>query len=268
LSLGPDTRRLAQPGDFIIELERATLPIGLNEVEITATNLSGDSASSTVIVEHVAGLGGPLPMTIDWAEVPDLLDVAEPMEGRWAVTGSTVGPTQFEYDRLMALGDITWTDYEISVPITMNEIDPLGTGFQPPSNGPVVGFGLRWLGHQGNRQPRRDWWPSGAFGWYKIHQNGFQQFELIGNESKYIDRAPSSYQFAEGQTFMYKARVETGSDGRTTYRFKAWNTTTTEPTDWLLEITTDASDPTAGSILLIAHEIDATFGSVVVTPVP
>jgi hypothetical protein len=268
LSLGPDTRRLAEPGDFIIELDRASVPSGLNEVEIIATDLNGDSATVTVNVEHTNGQTGPLPMTIDWAGVQDLLDVVEPMEGRWAVTGSTVGPTQFEYDRLLALGDINWTDYEISVPITMNEIDPLGTGSQFPSNGPVLGFGIRWLGHQGSLQPKRDWWPTGAFVWYKIHPNGFQQFELIGNRNKYVDRAPGSYRFMEGQTFIYKARVETGADGRSTYRFKAWDSTTTEPVDWLLEITTDAGDPARGSILLIAHEIDASFGTVTLEPLP
>jgi regulation of enolase protein 1 (concanavalin A-like superfamily) len=268
LSLGPDTRRLAEPGDFIIELDRASLPSGLNEVEVIATDLSGGAASVTVNLEHTKGKTGPLPMTIGWAGVSDLLEVVEPMEGRWAVSGSTVGPTQFEYDRLLALGDINWTNYEISVPVTMNEIDPVGTGFQFPSNGPVLGFGIRWLGHQGSLQPRRDWWPSGAFAWYKIHPNGFQQFELIGNQSKYIDRAPGSYRFTEGQTFIYKARVETGANGRSTYRFKAWNSAATEPVDWLLEITTDASDPTHGSILLIAHEIDASFGTVTLEPLP
>jgi hypothetical protein len=150
----------------------------------------------------------------------------------------------------------------------MNELDPLGTGYESPSNGPVLGMGIRWLGHQGSRQPKREWWPAGAFAWYKVHENGFQQFELIGNESKHIDRAPGSYRFTEGQTFIYKARVETGPDGRSTYRFKAWDSSTTEPADWLLEITTDAGDPAKGSILLIAHEVDASFGTVTVEPLP
>jgi hypothetical protein len=43
---------------------------------------------------------------------------------------------------------------------------------------------------------------------------------------------------------------------------------TTEPAAWLLEITTDPGDPAAGSILLIAHEVDASFGTVMVTPIP
>ena len=267
LSLGPDTKRLGEPGDFIIELDRSTLPSGDNQVAITATDQSGDSETATVNVEHTTGQVGPLPMTIDWSSVNNLLDVSEPMEGRWAVSGSTVKPTQFEYDRLLAIGDIQWTDYEITVPITMHEIDPQGTGFQSPSNGPVLGFGMRWLGHQGNKQPRVDWWPSGAFAWYKIRPN-YQQFELIGNEGKYMEDASPSYIFQEGQTFIYKARVETAPDGRSTYRFKAWDETTSEPAEWLLEITTDPNDPAAGSILLIAHEIDASFGTVTVTPVP
>jgi hypothetical protein len=266
--LGPDGKRLAEPGDFIIELDRSTLPSGPNQVVITATDVNGGSTSESVVVDHTTGQIGPLPMSIDWSTVGNLLEVVEPMEGRWKVSGSEVAPTHPEYDRLLALGDVTWTDYEVTIPITLHEIDPNGTGYQSPSNGPALGFGLRWLGHSGSGQPRIDWWPTGAFVWYRMQQPNFNRFELVGNQGKYKDSSPNTPVFLEGQTFVYKARVETGADGRSTYRFKVWNVTTSEPTDWLLDITTDPTDPAAGSVLLIAHEVDASFGTVTVTPIP
>jgi hypothetical protein len=270
LSLGPDGKRLAVQGDFIIELDRSALPSGPNQVVITARDVQTRTEEVTVIVDHQRGQSGQLPTSIDWGSVENLLDVVEPMEGRWTITGSQVAPTQFEYDRLLALGDITWTDYEVTVPVALHEIDPNGTGYFPPSWGPALGLGLRWLGHSGSSQPHIDWWPSGAFAWYRMQTgvSDFNRFELIGNESKYQDDSPNTPVFLEGETFVYKARVETGADGRSTYRFKAWKMPTAEPAGWLLEITTDATDPAAGSILLIAHEVDASFGNITVTPIP
>jgi hypothetical protein len=268
LDLGPDNKRLAEPGDFIIELERSTLPNGPNQVVITASDVNGETTTATVVVSHTTGQTGPLPIAIDWSTVSNLHDVAEPMEGRWTILGSQIAPTVAEYDRLLALGDVTWTDYEVTIPITLHEIDPNGTGHQSPSNGPALGLGLRWLGHSGSETPRLDWWPTGAFAWYRMQEPNFNRFELIGNEDKYMDDSPNTPVFLEGQTFAYKARVETGTDGRSTYRFKAWDAATTEPAAWLLEITTDPGDPAAGSILLIAHEVDASFGTVTVTPIP
>ncbi|HVR78117.1 MAG TPA: hypothetical protein VMS99_06945 [Acidimicrobiia bacterium] len=267
LTIGPDGKRLADAGDFIIELDRSALPAGDNEVLITAIDSSGVSATVTVTVEHTTGQTGSLPFAVDWSTSSNLLDAVEPMEGRWSVDGGMARPTQFGYDRLVALGDITWTDYEVTVPITLHTIDPIGDGYQSPSNGPALGLGVRWSGHSGTKQPRQDYFPAGAFAWYRWRSTS-QRFELIGNESKYVDRAPGTYNFLEGQTFMHKVRVHTGADGRATYQFKAWEASTAEPADWLLEITTDATDPDGGSIVLIAHEVDASFGNVTVTPVP
>jgi hypothetical protein len=49
------------------------------------------------------------------------------------------------YDRVIAIGDALWTDYEVSATITMNALDP--AGFVWPSVSPGFGITLRWPGH-------------------------------------------------------------------------------------------------------------------------
>ena len=71
-----------------------------------------------------------------------------------------------------------------------------------------------------------------------------------------------------GNTYVFKARVRTTTilgfpHGR--YRFKYWLAGDVEP-DWMLEATGWAGGMMGGSLLLIAHHVDATFGDVTVVP--
>jgi len=50
------------------------------------------------------------------------------------------------YDRLIAMGDMTWDDYEVTVPITMHGIAP--SGYASSSNNPIVGILMRWTGQK------------------------------------------------------------------------------------------------------------------------
>jgi hypothetical protein len=62
-------------------------------------------------------------------------------------------------------------------------------------------------------------------------------------------------------------RSETvGADS--TYSFKVWNSSDTEPVAWDLIAVESNDDQTTGSILLLAHEVDASFGNVTVVPIP
>jgi hypothetical protein len=46
-----------------------------------------------------------------------------------------------------------------------------------------------------------------------------------------------------------------------------WAATQPEPAGWQRVITEDATDLPSGSLLLLAHHVDATFGNVTVSPV-
>jgi hypothetical protein len=79
------------------------------------------------------------------------------------------------YDRVIAIGDALWTDYEVSATITMNALDP--AGFVWPSVSP--GFGIT-LGGRATvmspvsvSSPSCGWLPSGGTLWYNA---GFYNF--------------------------------------------------------------------------------------------
>ena len=59
LSAGPDGGRLPAAGDFNIDLERALLNSGSNQVEITLTDTLGNQSTSTVNVAYDAGTVWP-----------------------------------------------------------------------------------------------------------------------------------------------------------------------------------------------------------------
>ena len=75
-------------------------------------------------------------------------DAAQIADGLWIKEANSIRPAIIGYDRLVTIGNMTWDDYEITVPITLNTpLDPAS-----PSGGPNFGFGMRWQGHY-------DWWP-------------------------------------------------------------------------------------------------------------
>ncbi len=152
------------------------------------------------------------------------------------------------------------------VPVTVHSRGPDAYAYL--SGPPLIGFGLRWLGHNDrdgtiDSQPRWWWWPTGAFAWYQFRETS-PRYELVGNESSVIDRATSDLAF--GTTYTFKAQVTDGATG-TSYRFKSWPQGTPEPAQWTTEID-GVAGPSAGSVILLAHHVDATFGNPIVRPVP
>src|SRR5690606_22952153 len=132
----------ASPGDFNIELPYTDYTEGLNEVALTATDTRGNVATRTVTVERQVGNTWPLPYDTDWASAGHISDRAQLVDGEWVLEGDTVRPTVLDYDRLIALGDLSWTDYEVEMPLTVHA---LGTEWGTPQSGdPLVGFTLRW----------------------------------------------------------------------------------------------------------------------------
>jgi uncharacterized repeat protein (TIGR02543 family) len=269
LSMGPDSRRLASPGDFNVELDYSAVLQGTNDVRISATDTQGHESVKTVWFDVTKSSTWPTPYSVNWGSVSDIQDVAQVVDGLWDITGNTVRPLVLDYDRLIAIGDVTWANYEVTTTVKVQSID--SGGYASPSNGPAVGLGMRWKGHSVNgKQPNSDFWPAGAFGWYRWNASGVQRFELRGNRYNKNAYDNSGRQLALGQTYVFKMRVETEPDGQHLYRFKVWLQSASEPSGWDLQIRNGnlADDPTHGSLLLIAHHVDARFGSVVITPVP
>jgi hypothetical protein len=261
LSVGPDERRLQQPGDFNAEVPFDELNMGENQVRLVATDGNGNSSNATVVIEKVEGDAG-LPYETDWAS-GSIHDQAQVVDGRWATDGDTLRPVELGYDRVVAIGDTRWSDYEVTFPVSVSAIGP-NSGAQ--LSGPaLVGFGMNWQGHTAvdGEQPGYFWYPTGALAWYRWY-SPVQKFELRGNMDQPITRQSEVF-MTFGQTYMFKGRSETVDDG-VQYSWKIWPQGAPEPSAWRLTVTEDEG-PATGSIALIAHHVDAHFGNVLVEPI-
>jgi hypothetical protein len=271
LAVGPDTRRLAAPGDFNIELFYSELVVGANDVVVRATDNSGGEQIETIVLDLAAPQVWPLPYAVDWSTVTDIQDVVNVVDGVWALTDGGLRCTVPDYDRLVVLGDITWTDYEITVPVTVHGVDE--SGYEFPSILPGVGFILRWPGHSDNfdagAQPNQGWWPFGAVAEYVFRLTGcLGRFELYGNPFVLRDEDEGcGLQVAFDETWIWKMRVTTQGPTGSLYQFKAWRQDDPEPADWLLSSLESPQELGAGCLGLLAHHVDVTFGDIAVVGV-
>lgn len=266
VSIGPDTRRLARPGDFNIDIPRTSLNTGANQVVIRAIDALGAVAAETVMVEYAGENSWPLPYSIDWSSVTDIQDVAQVVDGFWSVGPGGVRSSSPGYDRLIAIGGEAWSDYQITVPITIHGID--SSGYQYPSNGPGIGLLARWPGHSetplSGWQPKSGYLPFGAIGWY-TYDVGSEQLVLIGNNFADLGESGST-QLMLDVSYLYKMQVRTTNGDSSIYSLKVWEQGTTEPAGWILSGQMGPLDPPDGSLLLLSHHVDATFGNVSITP--
>ncbi|MCD4683665.1 MAG: DUF1349 domain-containing protein, partial [Bacteroidales bacterium] len=255
LSIGPDGRRLQSSGDFNIDLATSDLIDGANSVIITATDNLGQT-EHTVTVNYTSTNVWPLPYEIDWQDpVTVANEVSQAVDGNWEVTTDGIHTVTTGYDRLVAIGDMTWADYEISVPVTIHSI----------SGGNGIGVLLRWMGHTDYpvicAQPKCGYLPLGAICWYRGNR-----LEIYGNDGDILATQIRSLDLET--IYMFKARVETNPGVGGLYSFKVWEQSETEPVGWDITGQEAMSDPQNGSLLLISHHGDVTFGNLSISPIP
>ncbi len=268
LSLGPDNRRLAQTGDFNIELDYTDLKPGLNLVVISAEGAGGKTQQTVTITYNSAAAWTPGVYTFNWASVSQINALGQVVDGHWVLDGNSVRPTVFDYDRLLALGDMSWRDYTVTVPITVYSVDP--SGYFGPSNGPGVGLITRWNGHYDDgdgETPLTGWSRLGGLAWYRWKQsNGVytEGFQLVGNNNHL--RGSNSKKLEIGETYNFKLNlVSSGTPGvAANYKFKVWPAAAPEPATWDIEASGQKDEPSGGSVVLVAHHVDVRFGPVVV----
>ena len=163
-------------GDFNAEIEYLDLAAGANSVAITATDSLGNQTTETVTVDYASGNSWPLPYTADWSAPGKLEAKAQILDGRWSLEGAGVRTAQLGYDRLLSIGDMSWDNYEVTVPVTLHGLDPSCTvnlASDPCRGGAGVGVLMRWPGHYpSNAQPSWVWTPMGALGWYRWRATG------------------------------------------------------------------------------------------------
>jgi len=256
LRLGADGRRLVNSGDFNIEIPTSALQPGANVVEVVARDRRGGVARETVQVDWQPDQVWPLPYSVDWNELNtwEIQQVAQAVDGRWEIANGKLHIAKIGYDRLIAIGDTQWTDYQVEVPITIHKLNSRYG----------IGVVMRWNGHTDNpvrtRNPRSGWLPLGAIGWF---HNG--RLAISGNRWR-VDPRQIYRPVAGGATYMFKMQVQTLENNRPRYRLKVWRQGKPEPQKWTVVARGRASDPKHGSLLLIAHKANASFGPVKITP--
>ena len=205
LTVGPTLYRLAADGDFNVDISTSELAAGENIVTIYAENSAGQKTAETLTLNFENGTAWPLPYTIDWATVDNLTDAVQVVDGEWALTPDGVRPLTLGYDRLLAIGEQSWRDYEATVPITIHGAEPR---FGDPSYGASVGVAFRWNGHseRDETQPDNGWWPLGSFGQIQWVAPRRQRFRLAGNKLELLGVTPNVFDITFDQTFLMKMR--------------------------------------------------------------
>lgn len=213
-------------------------------------------------------------MGIGQCRETEIQDAAQIADGLWVKEANSIRPDVTGYDRLITIGNMTWDDYEISAPITINT--PLDTSAK--QGGPNFGFGMRWQGHSDwnnqypaawkDIQPRVAWYPLGALGVYIWNQTSRNfQLTLIGNNMTVINYDKSEKQLLIGITYIFKMKAQTiGS--RTLYSLKVWEQNKSEPSTWTISGYGVLGELKHGSITLNSHHSDVSFGNVSIRSVP
>lgn len=263
LSWGTDLHRLALPGDFNIELPYETISPGAHRLTIRATDLQGNKVSKTATLNVIPTKQWPLPYRIDFSRVSSLEDAVQIVDGHWELTPEGVRTQQRWYDRVLSLGDTSWTNYEARIRLTLHNFTP-SQRHAPTYNVTHFGVALRWQGHtKDGRQPSRRWYPLGAQGefllandldqcqWRVLHNGGPGWRPTYGNQRHAVTR---------DTPFWIRAQVFSDSSDRTHYRFKQWASDNPEPEGWAVESSEPGeTDLKSGALCLVPHNSDVTI---------
>ncbi len=263
--------RLYRDGDFNIDINKDDLLDGANTVVITASDTLSET-TSTVTVNYSAGEVWDLPTEIKWSKASSIQNVAQVVDGDWELTGAGVRPKtgQTGYDRIIAVGDLAWQDFEAEVDITVDGYSEEGFGGKQVV--PAIGLVMRWEGHTTTPdlcdQPLCGYLPVGATSWYafKSKTSPDGQFSLWVKPSGKVED-PSGYTLNWGETYTWKVRAESVPGTRGVFKMKVWPAGDSEPTDWLITMPGTGNSLQNGSLLLLSHHVDVTFGDVKVSEV-
>ena len=265
LSVGP-FKRLAEPGDFNVELDFQEMSPGNNTVTVRAVDGLGFETVETINVTYEGGNVWPLPYQVDWSAVTQISEVAQVVDGRWSIVDGELSNDLQRYDRIVAIGDLSWTDYEVTVPVTVRQISP--EGFEGTNGAPGAGVMLKWPGHTdwtGDQQPNWGYYPGGGGGWVAFAADGSGVLRLDDFGPGGVYKRDLQSVITLNTTYIWRVRVTSQPDGSTLYQIKTWPEGTAEPTSWQLTDSED-NDVPGGSVALIAHFTDVTFGNVEIDP--
>ena len=271
LTIGPDSRRLLHDGDFNIDIALSDpyLKNDTNSVTITAINRAGLTTHTTVKFTYNSNGIWEMPYALNLQTMTNVQQAAQVVDGKWELTPGGLHNLDVGYDRVLAIGDLTWQDYDVRMLVTIHAIDNSAYN-SSISVEPGLGINLHWTGHTDNPvacpQPKCGWHPTGASAWYGWPQPGSPQgsglFKLMAYPPSGSGTTPltSAVQFNAGDSFWMRVSSQKNASG-VLYNAKIWGVSDPEP-DWMLTKQADATNLDHGSFLLVAHFVDLTFSQV------
>lgn len=268
LTLGSDLHRLAKPGDFNVEIETKDLQEGINLVVITAKDSTQNEVSRKVKVHYTGSKIWPLPYSIDWSKAKSIQDVAQVVDGKWQLEPNGIRTLEPYYDRVIAFGDSTWKNYEVTTSVIFHQFTPPVKG-PPTYNVSHAAIATKWPGHDyDSLQPNRKWYPVGATAEFRLTAGlDSCRWRIFDGEHFYKEDKELIRHITLNKKYLMKHRVRDLENGGTLFQVKLWKNGTPEPGKWDLEAEEPPGDLNGGSALLIAHNTDVTFGNVKVIPV-
>jgi hypothetical protein len=271
LTVGPNGNRLEALGDFNVEIDYDQLDASAVDdvVRIRAAYADGQRFTHDVTIAYEGGQQWPTDYSIDWARVTDLQDVVQVVDGLWTFDADGARPALPGYDRVLALGDVVWGNYEVALTIAVHDLSV--------PNAPVgaaIWLGMQWGGHTDNPfggQPHGGYIPGATFMF-----NGdvaiLRPSEFFTSEVN--PRVVQGLPLAEGEAYNVLVRNERVaadtdlSDGLDrTYSVKIWGIDQPEPATFAIQHTMVDQEP-FGSFYLNAHYVDVTFGDIAFTELP
>lgn len=269
-------RRLAQDGDFNADIPLPLIRLGWNVIKVRAYGCgTGVTENQLELFRHSGS--SPLPFRVHWQDVRDPQDVGQYVDGHWIIENGALRTKETGYDRLFLIGETRWDNYEVVVKLAVHHVDPATT---PVSGGQGVGVILRFAGHVtgGPRafpsgQPKWGYQPFGGLTWLRWNRRQPEDSPAIefypGDSDSRVRYG--TYQVLPGAWHVLRARCENleekgGEPGVSKYSFKIWAESKEEPPEWQFQhLLRSTSALRAGSLGLIAHHVDCSFGDVAVT---
>ncbi len=251
LPIGPNGTRLVGTGDFNAEIDKTMFLDGTNALILIASDSSGLAATTSVTVIYAAGNIWPSPFTSDWTTVSSISEAGQVVDGLWELVSNGVHTLQTGYDRLITIGDETWPSaYEVTAHVTIHSA----------SGSSGIGFATGWQGHTGSGNPRTGW-PLQAIGWIRNFPDSPSLRILTYTDG--ILAQQSRPEITADTEYILKTRSEPLGGSTSRFYVKLWDAADPEPAGW--DINADVTTR-AGSVLLITHHADITWGTITIVP--
>lgn len=241
--------RIAEDGDFNVQLDRSKLAPGRHVVTITAADNLGDQSTRAVEVQVASETPWPLPYAVDWRA--GIQRVAQVVDGHWTVVGDGVRTVAPGFNRGIAIGDETWSGLDVTVPVTVHSLSA-------STSHSGVGVATGWRGHEGGGSQPSTGWPLGGLCFY--HRPGLPgSHELWLFHYGWVPRPSDGRRnwLQLGTRYLFRIRTQPLDEGTARNSCKVWRASDPEPSGWAVSDVMPRHD---GSVWLIADHADVTFG--------